>query len=165
MHNRAETMIKGKFDFGFAVDLMKKDLMICLNEAVKNNSSLPITSLIAQFYTQLQQKNGGGSDTSSLIKLLQYNSRLISLEDEDRNAFVEWMIKETKNYSNWARYTSEFLNLSRQQWGRVPVEIPEAQKSQLLKEQAAIKASIKEINQQSEKLRQEIIEELLAKGL
>ncbi|MBP7844333.1 MAG: hypothetical protein KA116_05915 [Proteobacteria bacterium] len=99
------------------------------------------------------------------IKVLQYNSRWISLEDEDRNAFVEWMLKETKNYSNWARYTSEFLNLSRQQWGRVPVEIPEAQKSQLLKEQAAIKASIKEINQQSEKLRQEIIEELLAKGL
>jgi len=73
MHNRAETMIKGKFDFGFAVNLMKKDLMICLNEAVKNNSSLPITSLITQFYTQLQQKNGGSLDTSSLIKLLQKN--------------------------------------------------------------------------------------------
>lgn len=73
MQNRAETMIQGKFDFGFAVDLMKKDLMICLNEAVKNNSALPITSIIAQFYTQLQQKNGGKLDTSSLIKLLQKN--------------------------------------------------------------------------------------------
>lgn len=70
LQNRATTMVNNQFNFGFAVNLMKKDLMICMNEAAKNKSSLPITGLISQFYTQLQQQNDGHLDTSSLIKLL-----------------------------------------------------------------------------------------------
>jgi len=70
MENRAGTMIDGKFDFGFAVDWMRKDLAICLNEARQNKSPLPITALIDQFYERIQDRGGGRWDTSSLIQLL-----------------------------------------------------------------------------------------------
>jgi len=70
MTNRGETMVQNEFNFGFAVDWMRKDLMLCLNEARKNKSRLPITSLIDQFYAQIQENSGGRFDTSSLITLL-----------------------------------------------------------------------------------------------
>ncbi len=70
MENRAGTMIDGKFDFGFAVDWMRKDLAICLNEARRNQSPLPVTALIDQFYERIQERGGGRWDTSSLIQLL-----------------------------------------------------------------------------------------------
>jgi 3-hydroxyisobutyrate dehydrogenase len=71
MENRAETMAAGKFDFGFAVNWMRKDLAICLEEARRNKSALPITALIDQFYERVQERGGGRWDTSSLIHLLQ----------------------------------------------------------------------------------------------
>lgn len=70
MDNRALTMLDGKFDFGFAVDWMRKDLGICLNEARRNKSALPATALIDQFYQRIQERGGGRWDTSSLINLL-----------------------------------------------------------------------------------------------
>ena len=71
MINRGETMVNNEFDFGFAVDWMRKDLKLCLDEARKNKSRLPITSIIDQFYSQVQENNGGRLDTSSLITLLK----------------------------------------------------------------------------------------------
>ena len=70
MENRSATMVKGEFDFGFAVDWMRKDLSIVLNEANKNGSKLPVTALVDQFYAQVQSNGGGRFDTSSLITLL-----------------------------------------------------------------------------------------------
>ncbi len=70
MSNRAKTMVAGKFDFGFAVDWMRKDLGICLAEAKRNKARLPVTALIDQFYGQVQVRGGGRWDTSSLIHLL-----------------------------------------------------------------------------------------------
>ncbi len=70
MSNRAKTMVAGKFDFGFAVDWMRKDLGICLAEAKRNKARLPGTALIDQFYAQVQERGGGRWDTSSLIHLL-----------------------------------------------------------------------------------------------
>ena len=70
MENRAGTMLDAKFDFGFAVDWMRKDLAICLNEARSNQSALPVTALIDQFYERIQERGGGRWDTSSLIHLL-----------------------------------------------------------------------------------------------
>jgi 3-hydroxyisobutyrate dehydrogenase-like beta-hydroxyacid dehydrogenase len=70
MENRSSTMIKGDFDFGFAVDWMRKDLGIVLNEAKTNGANLPITALVDQFYGQVQANGGGRFDTSSLITLL-----------------------------------------------------------------------------------------------
>ncbi|HZQ11940.1 MAG TPA: NAD(P)-dependent oxidoreductase [Pseudolabrys sp.] len=70
MENRYKTMTAGKFDFGFAVDWMRKDLGICLGEARKNGATLPITGLIDQFYAQIQARGGNRWDTSSLIALL-----------------------------------------------------------------------------------------------
>ncbi len=70
MDNRALTMMEGKFDFGFAVDWMRKDLGICLNEARRNKSALPVTALVDQFYQRIQERGGGRWDTSSLINLL-----------------------------------------------------------------------------------------------
>jgi 3-hydroxyisobutyrate dehydrogenase len=70
MENRYKTMIAGKFDFGFAVDWMRKDLGICLGEARKNGAALPITALIDQFYSEIQAMGGKRWDTSSLIALL-----------------------------------------------------------------------------------------------
>jgi 3-hydroxyisobutyrate dehydrogenase-like beta-hydroxyacid dehydrogenase len=73
MTNRGETMVSNKFDFGFAVDWMRKDLKLCLEEARKNKSRLPVTSIIDQFYAQVQENEGGRFDTSSLISLLNKN--------------------------------------------------------------------------------------------
>ncbi|MEK0083642.1 NAD(P)-dependent oxidoreductase [Benzoatithermus flavus] len=67
MENRWKTMAEGKFDFGFAVDWMRKDLAIVLDEARRNGAALPVTALVDQFYRQVQQKGGGRFDTSSLI--------------------------------------------------------------------------------------------------
>jgi len=70
MENRAHTMVEGKFNFGFAVDWMRKDLGICLAEANRNKARLPITALVDQFYAQVQARGGNRWDTSSLIHLL-----------------------------------------------------------------------------------------------
>jgi 3-hydroxyisobutyrate dehydrogenase-like beta-hydroxyacid dehydrogenase len=67
MENRGKTMIEGKFDFGFAVDWMRKDLGICLDEAKRNGAPLPVTALIDQFYGDVQALGGNRLDTSSLI--------------------------------------------------------------------------------------------------
>jgi len=71
MENRYKTMVAGKFDFGFAVDWMRKDLGICLGEARKTGANLPITALIDQFYSEIQSRGGKRWDTSSLISLLE----------------------------------------------------------------------------------------------
>ncbi|HUR43857.1 MAG TPA: NAD(P)-dependent oxidoreductase [Aestuariivirga sp.] len=71
MDNRHKTMIAGKFDFGFAVDWMRKDLGFCLNEARANGASLPVTALVDQFYAEVQKMGGRRWDTSSLIARLQ----------------------------------------------------------------------------------------------
>jgi 3-hydroxyisobutyrate dehydrogenase-like beta-hydroxyacid dehydrogenase len=71
MENRAKTMIEGTFDFGFAVDWMRKDLGICLAEARRNKSALPVTALVDQLYARIQERGGGRWDTSSLIDLLR----------------------------------------------------------------------------------------------
>jgi len=71
MENRYKTMAAGKFDFGFAVDWMRKDLAICLTEARRNGAHLPLTALVDQFYSQVQKMGGKRWDTSSLIALLQ----------------------------------------------------------------------------------------------
>ncbi len=68
MENRAETMIDGKFDYGFAVDWMRKDLAIVLAEANNLGISLPLTALVDQFYSDVQAMGGGRHDTSSLIR-------------------------------------------------------------------------------------------------
>jgi 3-hydroxyisobutyrate dehydrogenase-like beta-hydroxyacid dehydrogenase len=70
MNNRAKTMVADKFDFGFAVDWMRKDLGICLAEANRNKARLPVTALVDQFYAQVQARGGGRWDTSSLFNLL-----------------------------------------------------------------------------------------------
>jgi 3-hydroxyisobutyrate dehydrogenase len=70
MENRALTMLAGKFEFGFAVDWMRKDLSICLAEAKRNGARLPATALIDQFYAQVQARGGRRWDTSSLMHLL-----------------------------------------------------------------------------------------------
>ena len=71
MENRYKTMMAGKFDFGFAVDWMRKDLAICLDEARKNGASLPMTALVDQFYAEVQKMGGRRWDTSSLIARLE----------------------------------------------------------------------------------------------
>ena len=71
MENRHKTMINDEFNFGFAVDWMRKDLNIALEEAKNNNSDLPLTKLIDQFYGEIQNMDGGRWDTSSLIKRLR----------------------------------------------------------------------------------------------
>ena len=65
--NRGETMVDRKFDFGFAVKLMRKDLGICLDHASNNDISLPITSIVNQFYAEVQRNGGSKFDTSSLL--------------------------------------------------------------------------------------------------
>jgi 3-hydroxyisobutyrate dehydrogenase len=70
MENRYKTMLDGKFDFGFAVDWMRKDLAICLAEARCNHAHLPAAALIDQFYSEVQKMGGGRWDTSSLIARL-----------------------------------------------------------------------------------------------
>jgi 3-hydroxyisobutyrate dehydrogenase len=71
MENRYKTMAEGKFDFGFAVDWMRKDLGICLSEARRNGAHLPVTALVDQFYSEVQSMGGKRWDTSSLIALLE----------------------------------------------------------------------------------------------
>ena len=68
MENRHKTMIEDKFDYGFAVDWMRKDLKIAMDEAKKNNSPLPITKIIDEYYAEVQKMGGQRWDTSSLIK-------------------------------------------------------------------------------------------------
>lgn len=75
MENRWKTMIAGKFDFGFAVDWMRKDLSICLDEARRNGASLPVTALVDQFYAEVQRMGGARWDTSSLIARLDAASK------------------------------------------------------------------------------------------
>ena len=70
MDNRSRTMVAGQFEFGFAVDWMRKDLAICLDEARRNGAHLPATALVDQFYAQVQTMGGGRWDSSSLIALL-----------------------------------------------------------------------------------------------
>jgi len=70
MENRARTMAKDEFDFGFAVDWMRKDLRIALAEARENGARLPVTALVDQFYADIQAVEGGRWDTSSLIRRL-----------------------------------------------------------------------------------------------
>ncbi len=71
MDNRARTMLRGEFDFGFAIDWMRKDLAICLDEARRNGARLPVAALVDQFYAAVQAKAGGRVDTSSLILALR----------------------------------------------------------------------------------------------
>jgi 3-hydroxyisobutyrate dehydrogenase len=71
MDNRGKTMVEGKFDFGFAVDWMRKDLGLVLDEARRNGALLPVTALVDQFYAELQRQGGGRLDTSSLIRRLR----------------------------------------------------------------------------------------------
>jgi 3-hydroxyisobutyrate dehydrogenase-like beta-hydroxyacid dehydrogenase len=68
MENRATTMLKGEFEFGFAVDWMRKDLGIALDEARKQGAVLPLTALVDQFYADVQNLGGGRNDTSSLLR-------------------------------------------------------------------------------------------------
>lgn len=71
MENRYQTMWRGEYDFGFAVDWMRKDLGIALNEANNNGTSLPLTALVDQFYADVQTLGGGRCDTSSLLMRLE----------------------------------------------------------------------------------------------
>ncbi len=74
LENRWKTMSEGRFDFGFAVDWMRKDLGICLAEARRNGSSLPVTALVDEFYAEVQNMGGARWDTSSLIARLRAGS-------------------------------------------------------------------------------------------
>lgn len=71
MDNRHKTMVAGSFDFGFAVNWMRKDLAICLDEARRNGASIPVAALVDQFYAEVQAMGGGRWDTSSLIARLE----------------------------------------------------------------------------------------------
>jgi len=71
MDNRGKTMIEGKFDFGFAVDWMRKDLGLCVDEAKRNGARLPVAALVDQFYADIQVMGGRRWDTSSLIRRLK----------------------------------------------------------------------------------------------
>jgi 2-hydroxy-3-oxopropionate reductase len=71
MENRGKTMVADKFDFGFAVDWMRKDLGICLDTARANGAALPVTALVDQLYSRVQARGGNRWDTSSLIRLLR----------------------------------------------------------------------------------------------
>ena len=71
MENRYKTMVADEFEHGFAVDWMRKDLAICLDEARRNGASLPVAALVDQFYGEVQRMGGGRWDTSSLVKRLR----------------------------------------------------------------------------------------------
>ena len=71
MDNRGKTMVDGRFDFGFAVDWMRKDLGLVLDEARRNGATLPVTAVVDQFYADVQAAGGGRWDTSSLITRLK----------------------------------------------------------------------------------------------
>ncbi len=70
MENRGKTMVDDEFEFGFAVDWMRKDLSMCLAEGRRVSARLPVTALVDQFYAQIQERGGGRWDTSSLMRLL-----------------------------------------------------------------------------------------------
>ncbi len=70
MENRYKTMLKGEYEFGFAVDWMRKDLSICFNEAEKNGASLPVTKIVDKYYKEVQNNGGSRYDTSSLMTLV-----------------------------------------------------------------------------------------------
>ena len=71
LDNRGPTMAQDRFDFGFAVDWMRKDLGLVLDEAKRNGARLPVTALVDQFYADVQQMGGGRWDTSSLVRRLK----------------------------------------------------------------------------------------------
>ena len=71
MENRYKTMNEGKYDFGFAVEWMRKDLSICLSEARRNGAHLPVTALVDQFYSEVEKMGGKRWDTSSLLARLE----------------------------------------------------------------------------------------------
>jgi 3-hydroxyisobutyrate dehydrogenase-like beta-hydroxyacid dehydrogenase len=71
MENRGKTMVDDKFDFGFAVDWMRKDLRICFETAKENGAQLPVTQLVAGYYDDVSKVGGGRWDTSSLIRRLR----------------------------------------------------------------------------------------------
>lgn len=71
LENRGPTMVQDKFDFGFAVDWMRKDLGLCLDEARRNGATLPVTAMVDQFYADVQRMGGSRNDTSSLIRRLR----------------------------------------------------------------------------------------------
>jgi 3-hydroxyisobutyrate dehydrogenase-like beta-hydroxyacid dehydrogenase len=75
MENRWKTMVDGKFDFGFAVDWVRKDFALVFDEARRNGAELPVTALVDQFYAEVQAMGGNRWDTSSLIALLQRNKK------------------------------------------------------------------------------------------
>ncbi len=75
MDNRAQTMVAGKYDFGFAIDWMRKDLGICLSQAREVGAHLPMAALVDQFYSQLQELGMGRADTSALMLLLSEKSK------------------------------------------------------------------------------------------
>ncbi len=75
MNNRGRTMLEDRFDFGFAVDWMRKDLGLLLDESRKNGALLPMTALVDQFYAEVQSMGGGRWDTSSLIRRLERNGQ------------------------------------------------------------------------------------------
>jgi len=68
MNNRWDTMAKDEFDFGFAIDWMRKDLGLALDEAKRNGALLPLTALVDQFYAEVQAMGGGRQDTSALVR-------------------------------------------------------------------------------------------------
>lgn len=76
MENRASTMLQDKFDFGFAVDWMRKDLGLVLDEARRNGAILPVSALVDQFYAEVQAMGGGRWDTSSLLRALNHAGKL-----------------------------------------------------------------------------------------
>jgi 3-hydroxyisobutyrate dehydrogenase len=76
MHNRGSSMVDDEFEFGFAVDLMRKDLAICLAEAQDNGSELPVTHMVDDFYEQVQAHGGNRWDTSSLLRRLPRKDKL-----------------------------------------------------------------------------------------
>lgn len=71
MVNRGNTMVEGAFDFGFALDWMRKDLAICFAEALRNGASLPVTEIVSGYYDTLSEQGFGRNDTSALIRLLK----------------------------------------------------------------------------------------------
>jgi 3-hydroxyisobutyrate dehydrogenase-like beta-hydroxyacid dehydrogenase len=71
MDNRGPTMVEDRFDFGFAVDWMRKDLGLVLDEARRNGAQLPVTALVDQFYADVQRMGGGRWDSSSLMRRLR----------------------------------------------------------------------------------------------
>jgi 3-hydroxyisobutyrate dehydrogenase len=71
MDHRAETMLQGRYDFGFAVDWMRKDLALALAEAASRGARLPVAALVDGFYAEVQRRGGGRLDSSSLLTLLR----------------------------------------------------------------------------------------------